>query len=240
MSKAVIGITSNYDQNINTYTLNRYYISSILKAGGLPIILPCTLEKDTIKRYLALVDGILFSGGGDIDSLIYGNEPLCGLGSISPERDYFELELFKQANKIALSVLGICKGCQIINIAMGGSVYQDIYQEKVSNLKHKQEAPRWYPTHHINIIEGTYLEKIINKRRSQVNSIHHQSIKEVAAGFRIAAKADDGIIEAIEKSEDHFVVGIQWHPEIMLNSRDSILIFEEFVKRASERKNLIS
>ncbi|MEJ6950707.1 gamma-glutamyl-gamma-aminobutyrate hydrolase family protein [Natronospora cellulosivora (SeqCode)] len=232
MRRAVIGISANYNSDINAFTLSSYYTKAILKAGGVPVILAVTLNNEIIKEYISMIDGLILSGGGDIDPLIYSEEPIKEMGSISPKRDYFEIELVKQADNAGLSILGICKGCQLINIAMGGSVYQDIYQQNITEIKHIQEAPSWYPTHHINIIEGTYLHKIIKKRRSHVNSIHHQSIKKLASNFKIAARADDGVIEAIEKNADKFVMGLQWHPETMLDSSDSILIFKEFISCA--------
>lgn len=235
MKKPVIGITPNYKIYEDNYSLAANYTKSILAAGGLPLILPLTNNKKIIKEYLNVLDGILLSGGGDIDPLIYGQEPIVGMGDLNPERDYFEIELLKLANDACLSILGICKGCQLINIALGGTVYQDLYQENITKIKHNQEAPRWYPTHHINLVEDSHLQKIIKKKRSQVNSIHHQAINKPAPGFRVAARADDGVIEAIEKNGNHFVIGIQWHPETMSGSRDSLLVFDKFIKSSRKK-----
>lgn len=234
MGKAIIGITPGHDKEYKEYHINKCYTEAILSAGGLPVILSVTIDKGIIKEYIEQIDGLLLTGGADVDPLIYGENPLPATGEIDPERDIFELELVKHAYQEKLAILGICKGCQIINIAMGGTLYQDLFNQRKGILKHNQEAPRWYPTHRVNIKKDSYLYKIINQETIKVNSIHHQSIKDVSPNFNISAVAEDGVIEAIEIRAQRFILGVQWHPETMWkNSRENFYIFREFVKQSS-------
>lgn len=234
MKRPVIGITASHDNEYREYRLKKKYSEAIYNAGGIPFILPVITEKKLIKLYIEKIDGLLLSGGLDVDPLIYGENPLPTNGSIDPERDLFELDLFKEAHSKGIAILGICKGCQIINIAAGGTLYQDIYNQIEGVLKHKQEAPRWYPTHRVNIDKGTYLYHIIEKEKIRVNSIHHQAIKKVGPGFIVSARSDDGVIEAIEeKNGFRFIIGVQWHPETMWgNYSENYILFKEFIRNS--------
>ncbi|MFP4016511.1 MAG: gamma-glutamyl-gamma-aminobutyrate hydrolase family protein [Halanaerobiales bacterium] len=234
MKKPRIGILPNYNNDTREYRLKRCYTAAIVSAGGLPVILPVSSDDGIIKEYVKQIDGLLLTGGTDIDPLIYGENPLPTMGEIDPERDLFELEMVKYSFGLKLSVLGICKGCQIINIALGGTLFQDIYSQKESVLKHTQEAPRWYPTHMINIEKGSLLHQIIEKDKIKVNSTHHQAIKGVGDSLKISALAEDGVVEAIESREDRFILGVQWHPEALWeNSEENFNIFREFIKKSS-------
>ncbi len=239
MRKAIIGIAANQDKDYKEYRLNKSYSKAIISAGGLPVILPVISDETIIKDYIKGIDGLLLTGGGDPDPLIYGENPLPFTGNIDPLRDSFELEVFKYAYQDNLSILGLCKGCQIINIAMGGTLYQDLNKQREDVLKHNQEAPTWYPTHSVNIKRDAYLNKIIKEEKIKVNSMHHQSIKDVSLKFSVSARAEDGVIEAIEIKEKRFIIGVQWHPETMWEkSRENFNIFKEFVSQ-SEKGGLI-
>lgn len=236
MRKPIIGITSNHSDDYTQCKLNKAYIEAVTSAGGLAIVLPIISEQGIIGEYIDEIDGLLLTGGVDIDPLLYGENPLPVNGELDPLRDYFELELLSYADQAELPILGICKGCQILNVAMGGTLYQDLYKQKKTVFKHFQDAPRWYPTHGINIEGNSYLYKIINKKNTKVNSIHHQGIKDVSSDFNITAQADDGVIEAIEKKDGRFVIGVQWHPEIMWeNEKENFYLFTEFIRQSKNQ-----
>ncbi len=164
-----------------------------------------------------IVDGILLTGGVDLDPMLFNEEPRPDLGRLDPYRDFFEFHLTEIALKKDIPILGICRGCQILNVVAGGTVIQDITTTfgKENILKHQQRAPRWYPTHSVEIKEGSKLEKIFGCNELKVNSFHHQAIKEPGPGFIASAHAKDGVIEAIEGIDYHYAVGVQWHPELM-------------------------
>ncbi|NLM96963.1 MAG: gamma-glutamyl-gamma-aminobutyrate hydrolase family protein [Halanaerobiaceae bacterium] len=233
MRRAVIGISPDHCTEKELYKLNKAYTEAVNRAGGLAVILPYTADEYLIQEYIRMIDGLLLTGGLDLDPLLFGEEPLPGGGRLDPVRDRFELALIRYADMAGLPVLGICKGCQLMNIARGGTIYQDLYTQKPGVLKHLQEAPRWYPTHRIELDHETKLYGIIKKDSLRVNSIHHQAIKDLSPYFRAAARAFDGVIDAIEAREDRFVLGIQWHPESLWeNDEGNYRIFKEFVKES--------
>ncbi|MFP4660569.1 MAG: gamma-glutamyl-gamma-aminobutyrate hydrolase family protein [Halanaerobiales bacterium] len=236
MSRSIIGIAPNHNNDAKEYRLKSFYTQAVESVGGLPVILPFTSEAENVRQYVKQIDGLLLTGGTDVDPLIYGENPLPAMGEIDPERDRFEIDLVKFAIQSEVSILGICKGCQMINIGFGGSLYQDIYSQKENVLKHTQEAPRWYPTHTITIKEGSLLKHIIQKDEIRVNSTHHQAIKKVGSNLIISALAEDGVIEAVEFNGDRFILGVQWHPETLWeNSEVHFDIFRKFVEKCIER-----
>jgi len=229
--KPVIGITGNFNEAEKEYCLRDYYVLSIHKAGGTAIILPPVEEEGIINDYTGICDGFIFSGGGDIDPHYWGELPEKTLGDINPLRDYFELMLAQKAFKHHLPALGICRGCQILNVAKGGSLIQDIH----SRMSHQQKAPRSYPFHAIVIKKDTILEGIVKNKSIRVNSFHHQAVKKTGPGMRISACAPDDTIEAIESTEHPFFLGVQWHPEC-LPDKFSLYLFEALVEAARHSK----
>lgn len=211
--------------------LSRDYVDSIEKAGGIPFILPILTASQLIPEWVASVDGILFSGGEDINPLYFGEEPDPLLGEIHDPRDRFELLLFQEAVKQKKPIFGICRGAQLIAVAMGGSLWQELSRSAENCLKHSQQADRHVATHHIDILAGSRLDAIFGKK-AKVNSYHHQSVKEAGGNGIITATAADGIIEAIDWStHDHYCHAVQWHPEGMTRSDDKMLgLFREFVE----------
>lgn len=232
----VIGITGNYSQE--TCTLAEGYYQSVLKAGGIPFIIPPFYETDRLGELLDRLDGIVFSGGGDINPLLLGEEPVRELHSITPERDRQELLLARMAYDRQIPTLGICKGIQVINAALGGTNYQDIYtQQEGVTIKHSQDQDRRYPSHRVSIVKDSILEKLFGSELA-VNSFHHQACKEVAPRLRVAAMSEDGVIEAVESNEFKSIMGVQWHPEtyILRNSSEMLPIFQWLVQESAEFK----
>ena len=232
----VIGITGNYSNE--TCTLAEGYYQSVLKAGGIPFILPPFFETHLLGELLDRLDGIIFSGGGDINPLLLGEEPIKELHSITPERDQQELLLARLAYDRQIPMLGICKGIQVINAALGGTNYQDIYtQMEGVHIKHSQDQDRRYPSHQVNITKGSILEKLFGAELA-VNSFHHQACKEPAPALKVTALGCDGVIEAVESNEFKSIMGVQWHPEtfILRNNREMLPIFEWIVQESAEFK----
>ncbi|RJX29135.1 MAG: gamma-glutamyl-gamma-aminobutyrate hydrolase family protein [Dethiobacter sp.] len=210
-----IGITCVYNENFNFTRLSFDYIRSIEKAGGIPVPVSI-LKEESIPGFLKIIKGLVLSGGGDVDPLYYGEEPLPGQGEISPLRDRIEIELTRAALRKNLPVLGICRGAQVLNIAAGGSIYQDISLKEGMILEHMQRAPRHHLFHDIKILEDTLLYRIFRERKTlRVNSFHHQAVKKLGDGFRVSAVASDGVVESLESEVHSFALGVQWHPEAL-------------------------
>ena len=226
--KPVIGITPNVIHETGQYALHRDYAAAVSAAGGCPVLLFPSAEPRALPDFL---DGILLSGGGDIDPLLFGEEPLRQSGEISPLRDSFELPLCRLALEAGMPLLGICRGMQVMNIAAGGSICQDILTQTGSALKHSQQAPRPHGTHSVMPGENSLLAALWGRRRVAVNSFHHQAVARLGKGFSAAAHSPDGIIEAIERQGAPFALGVQWHPEAM-ETKEQALLFSAFVQAA--------
>lgn len=208
---------------------NEDFSLAIYKAGGIPLLLPIVQSAEDILSQLLLCDGLLLPGGDDINPLLYGEEPSPHLGEVYAKVDYYELMLTNFALSSNKPILGICRGCQLLNIALGGNVYQDISEYPAPYLKHSQSARRFEATHSITISSPSLLSSLFGTNLN-VNSFHHQVIHHLGKGLVATAYAKDGIIEAIELSSKPFIVGVQWHPEIMLNSSDEMLpLFKKFI-----------
>lgn len=233
----VIGITGNYDKE--TCTLAEGYYQSVLKAGGIPLIIPPFQETDRLCQMLDTIDGIIFSGGGDINPLFFGEEPIKELHSITPERDRQELLLARLAYDRQIPMLGICKGIQTINLALGGTVYQDIHtQMEGTRIKHSQDQDRRYPSHSVQLMPGSIMQRIFGSTTITVNSFHHQACKEAAPCLNATAISPDGVIEAIESNEFKSVLGVQWHPETytLRQNKDMMPIFHWLIGDSAEFK----
>lgn len=218
--KPVIGISSSLNKQLLTLPTDN--IHAISKFGGLPIVLP-NYEETEADLIVEMIDGLLLTGGGDIDPILFGEEPHQKLGSITPERDAFEVAIVKEMLLRNKPILGICRGAQILNIAIGGDMFQDIYTQTEENLlQHQQQAPRWHASHFVHVEDNTLLKSIAQKEKFKVNSFHHQANRRIPDEFVVSAVASDGVIEAFESKNHHFVMGVQWHPECMLLNNDEI------------------
>ena len=211
----IVGITSSFNADRQSYSLQRSYVDTIIENSGIPVIIPPQKRKRDIQKLFCQIDALLLPGGPDIDPVYFQEEPRYITKTLDPERDRLEIMLTRMALEENKPVLGICRGIQIINVAAGGDVYQDIEAQRSGTLLHEQKAPRWYPTHEIVIQPETILFQILRVPHLRVNSHHHQAVRKLAPGFRVSALANDRIIEAIEHTSLKFVLGVQWHPELM-------------------------
>lgn len=230
----LIGITGNFGEK-GCELAEGYYLS-VVKAGGTPVAIPPHNDKEALVTLLETLDGILFSGGGDINPLLLGEEPLPQLHSVCPKRDEAELFLAREAFHRQIPMLGICRGIQVMAAALDGKVFQDIYvQGEGAKIKHSQDMPRHNVSHTVNIEEGSMLQSIFgNKQTLPVNSFHHQAVSDPGPHFKVSALSPDGIIEAVESSEHKALLGIQWHPEcFILNHDESMMsVFRWLVSEA--------
>ncbi|WDC84727.1 gamma-glutamyl-gamma-aminobutyrate hydrolase family protein [Caloramator sp. mosi_1] len=210
--------------------VNYDYIDSVIKAGGVPYIIPMNLEEEIIAKQISLLDGLILSGGFDVNPLLYGEQPSKYQDYTYPEIDEFYLKSINIALERNIPILGICKGMQMLNVALGGSLYQDISQVEGSFIRHVQAAKRSTATHSVRFIEGSRLYKIFGEK-TNINSYHHQCVKKLGNGLKAVAFSDDNIIEAIELENSKFVIGVQWHPEMMVQNPKSNMInlFKEFI-----------
>ncbi|KJS88878.1 MAG: hypothetical protein JM58_00195 [Peptococcaceae bacterium BICA1-8] len=233
----IIGITAGFNNSEERHFLRDYYVQAIESLGGIPVILP-SVDIRLVEKMYNLVDGLVFSGGSDIDPGFFGESPQRGINEITPIRDKFELYLAKKALVGTKPVLGICRGIQLLNVAAGGNINQDI--DGITRQEHDQKAPKWAPFHEVEILGGSLLSKIIGKNKIKVNSFHHQSVKDLGLGLQKVAWSEDGLIEAIESSNpERVIIGVQWHPECSWNRDEaSRSLFEFLISCARDRKEL--
>ncbi len=215
------------------------YLESVRRAGGDPRVLDAA--KEAPGDIAAAIHGLLLTGGGDVDPALYGEERLAGVTSVDRERDDFELELIKRAQEHRLPVLAICRGMQMLNVARGGSLIQDIASQVPGTLHHSVTTPLCAMAHEVWITKGSLLgslmqEKLAEADSCSVNSRHHQALKRVAKGFEIVATAPDGIIEGIECNSSGFCLGIQWHPENFWRTGEFRPVFEGFVEACEKAR----
>jgi putative glutamine amidotransferase len=231
MTKPIIGITSHVELDFK-HTLSNDYIKAILQAGGIPVILPIGIDED-VAQIVEKLDGLLVTGGGDIDPTLFGEEPHPKLGTISPGRDSFELAIIQETLAKDKPILAICRGIQILNIALGGDMYQDIYTQHDSQLlQHSQKATRDHLAHFVEVKENSLLATISGETKFRVNTYHHQAVRHVPFPLEVSSVASDGIIEAIESTEHPFVLGVQWHPECLAINGNEVAkrMFTRFVE----------
>ena len=235
--KPVIGITARVEKD-QTYTLDPVYGQAILQSGGLPLIVPIVDEED-IPLLCERLDGLIVTGGGDINPLLYGEEPHPSLGAVYPGSDLYEKELILEFLKLDKPFMGMCRGMQMLNVALGGTNYQDLEAEFEGKLyQHLQLAMRTHRTHTVELEEDSQLFEIMGEKKFHVNSFHHQGVNKVSDKLKVAGRAADGLVEALESEDYQFVLGIQWHPEefALQGDQASINIFKRFVKECLKDK----
>ncbi|WP_139995410.1 gamma-glutamyl-gamma-aminobutyrate hydrolase family protein [Kurthia sp. Dielmo] len=221
--KPIIGVTMQPAKG--TQQINNRYITSILEADGIPLCIPNNTPIDDV---LSRLDGLLVIGGDDIHPKFFNEDPLPGLGHVDVARDNSDIAVVHAAIKHMLPLLAICRGEQILNIALGGTLYQDIPRQLPQAIQHKQAADRVTQIHSVNIVRETKLSTIVEAESIMTNSFHHQSVKDVASTLTISATTNDHVIEAIEHPNHPFCIGVQWHPE-ELNDEASKRLFTAFV-----------
>lgn len=237
--KPLIGIIPSVEVNDESYMVSTDNVQAIIQAGGIPVILPFFSKISDVDQIIETIDGLYMTGGYDIDPMLFDEEPHQCLGTVTPMRDTFEMICIHQMLEHRKPILGVCRGSQILNIAVGGNMYQDIYAQNDSELlQHTQQAPKGHGSHFVHVKEGSLLGALTGVKKLLVNSRHHQANRQVSDDFQVSGKASDGVVEAIESKKHPFVLGLQWHPENMLATGDkaSLRIFQGFIKACQLRK----
>jgi putative glutamine amidotransferase len=213
------------------------YIYAVKKAGGIPLVIPTGTEQ-LAEDWITICDGIILSSGEDIDPFSYHQEPSPKMQQTNAKRDVLEMALVQLAIKNHKPILGICRGITMLNVALGGTLYQDIETNIPGALNHYQKAERPEPTHSINVNKNSWLYKVLNSSCLRVNSFHHQAINQLASSLKKVAESPDGVIEAVESNKDNqIMIGIQWHPEEMASENKWMQhLFDEFINECSRRK----
>ncbi len=230
--KPIIAILAEVDSERNSKVLYPY-VSSIEKAGGIPLVLPYLEDGEAIDRVITLCDGFFFTGGADISPLRYGEEISERCGEIQYPRDELELTVFQKVIKTQKPILAVCRGAQLVNVALGGSLCQDLpdeAKEAPTRIRHRQSEPKFSPSHNVNILADTPLRELIGEERMSANSFHHQAINVLGQGLAVMATADDNVIEAVYLKGYRYLRAYQWHPERLFETeKRNRLLFEDFV-----------
>lgn len=247
MKKPLIGITASmtWEMSMNEWAgykrnyLSFDYVNAVEKAGGVPIIIPVLKELNNADEIILNLDGIIFSGGSDVSPISFGNEPERGLQTTNYWRDLSEIKLIEEALKKNLPILCICRGFQLINLFFKGTVHQDL-NDKNSKIKHAYSEVPGLPAHSIDIEKDSLLFDLLKKETILVNSHHHQGLDKVANEFKVIARAKDDVVEAIEyNSKDKDILGVQFHPEILLTYSDDMLpIFKWLIDKSLKNTNM--
>lgn len=239
MSKPIIGLLPLVDTDKDSYWMLPGYMKGIEEAGGIPVMLPLTSEEIILQQIVQTFDGFLFTGGQDVSPSLYGREKSRFCGECSIQRDQMEQRMLRFLLQIDKPILGICRGIQILNAALGGTLYQDLPTEHPSDLKHRQSPPYEIPVHKVDFVQDTPIKELLQKESLYVNSCHHQAIQEISPRLQPMAYSEDGLIEAAWMPDKTFVWGVQWHPELSYPVDDnSLQLFKQFVQAAF--KNLRS
>ena len=231
----LIGMLGAVDGEKNV-SLIYNYVKAIEKSGGLPLLLPFVESDEAIDGFVSRCDGFLFTGGVDIDPCRYGEEKKPTCGDIQSNRDELEFKVFKKAFESGKPILGICRGAQLVNVALGGTLYQDLPTELASDIAHRQKEGILDYSHRINVVKGTPLYALMGEEKIKGNSFHHQAIKMLGDGLKVMAKANDGVVEAVWYEGDRYLRAYQWHPERLYMADDfNKRIFDDFVCSVKEK-----
>lgn len=230
MSKPLIGVLPLVDIERKSYWMLPGYMKGIEQAGGIPVMLPLTSDEIILEQLVDAMDGFLFTGGQDVSPAFYAQKASPKCGKLCKELDEMENILFRMVYHKDKPVLGICRGIQFINVAMGGTLYQDLPTEYSSTTEHHQEPPYDIPVHSVKIIADTPLYRLLKTETLMVNSYHHQAVKKLAPKLLDMALSEDGLIEAVYVPDKKFIWAVQWHPELSFEvDENSRQIFKKFV-----------
>jgi putative glutamine amidotransferase len=236
--KPVIGIIPSYIYENGTYSyrVSENHVNAIRDHGGLPLVLPYSDSQTTLKQTLSLLHGLYFIGGCDILPVYYGEEPLPGLGELCPNRDEFEIQLYQAAVTLDLPMFGVCRGMQIMNVAAGGTLYQDLASQQAQLINHNPIGlERSLSIHRIKIAQNSRLFSILETSEIMTNSSHHEAVKALGSGYRITARTSDQVVEAFESTKLTFSLGVQWHPEDMYQREASFSkLYQAFITAAAK------
>lgn len=236
-TKAVIGVIPLYDDEKDSIWMLQGYFDSLKAAGAIPVMLPLHLEEDEFEQIKDFFDGWLFTGGHDVNPKVYGEKASKKCGVPNDDRDALESMVFKTAVAEDKPVLGICRGIQIINAFMGGTLYQDLDSERESNVEHHMAPPYDRIQHSVSIVTNTPLYELLNKKEIGVNSYHHQAIKKLGDGLEAMAVSEDGLIEAVYSPDKKYLWALQWHPEFSYKADDnSMKILNTFTNACKSKK----
>jgi len=237
MQAPLIGITTFRrikEGQVSQHAISEMYVKAVVRAGGVPVLIPVELELAEAEVLIGRLDGLLLSGGGDILPERYGGKPHPKVGSMDAARDILEILLVKLAVENSVPFLGICRGIQVINVALGGTLYEDIATQYEHAMRHAYypDWPRDLRAHGVKAEPDSQLVKIVGKSEFEVNSLHHQGLRDIGADLRAVAWAPDNLVEAIELPGHPFGIGVQWHPECIPDAPESTALFKAFVQAA--------
>lgn len=236
MKKPLIGLTPSHNTDSNDIQMRPTYIKALTAAGAIPVVLPLTSSEADLKQLVDTLDGFLFTGGPDVHPFLFGEETLDHCGSVSAERDQMEFTLLPLVMESGKPILGICRGIQLLNIVLGGTIWQDIPSQVKSEfpLAHTQPFAYTLPSHTVTLKPDSRLAKISELNQLSVNSMHHQAVKDVAPVLIASAVSSDHLVEAVEMPEYPFFIGVQWHPEYLWEKNEAAArLFSEFVRAAA-------
>lgn len=229
--KRVIGLIPLVDEERDSLWMLPGYMDGVSAAGGLPVMLPLETDEAALAQLCGLCDGFLLTGGHDVSPEFYGQRRLPACGATSPRRDAMEAAVLRLAMERDKPVLGICRGIQFINAALGGTLWQDLPTQRPGDVSHVQRPPYDAPKHTVSLLPGTPLSRLLNVDTLPVNSYHHQAIRDLAEPLRPMALSPDGLVEAVWHPEKRFLWAVQWHPEFAWKTSDAAMaIFRAFVE----------
>jgi len=233
--RPVIGVTPDHDDALNKYVSYYNYSNAVEKAGGLPFILPYQSDLSLIPQYVDQLDGVLFTGGDDLNPAAWGETRHPHAGAVDPTREAFERALLSEVEKRRMPALGICLGCQLMNVHRGGSLHQFLPEmERTPALEHRVVNKNWSPRHDVTIDRGTILSATMGSTNVRTNSSHKQSVNQIGRGLNVIARAEDGVVEAIDDPTFPLFLGVQWHPERQHDEAEQLALFKLLVEKARE------
>lgn len=237
MRKPLIGLTPAHDMESGDVKARPTYMRALKAAGAIPVVMPLDASEEDLKQLSKDLDGFLFTGGPDVHPFLFGEETQAHCGNVSPARDQMEISLLPMIMELQKPILGICRGIQVLNIALGGNIWQDIPSQVTRDfpLAHSQPFSYDMPCHTVVLTEGSLLARISESSSIKVNSMHHQAVKDLAPGLIASAYSTDYLIEALEMPDYPFFIGVQWHPEYLWEkNKEAFRLFQTFVKACKE------